>query len=231
MLNDDADFTEFYSANERDVRHHVLEEHVIEEDKEDEIDSQDDIDDNENMDEGDDEPLFEIVREIEVLKCWEHYRSLGGWPVDPRIVDYNFDRAGRYLWGGATLVYLYRQLSVACKSDAKAICDSLTLLQFSSWERLYVGRPDITMHPLAQDRPLGHRWNVSREEINNPRHVLRLYRSELDHQEDYQMHVPDRVLRQFGRVQPIPGPLDALDRVTRKGRGHIDWATYFAHFV
>ncbi|MQM17335.1 hypothetical protein Taro_050304 [Colocasia esculenta] len=56
-----------------------------------------------------------------------------------------------------------------------------------SWERLHVGCPDIVMHPLAQDMPLGHKWNVLREEINNPRHILRLYRSELDHQEDYQV--------------------------------------------
>ncbi|MQM01162.1 hypothetical protein Taro_033921, partial [Colocasia esculenta] len=61
MLNDDADSTRFYSGNERDVRHHVTEEHVIEEDEEEEIDSHDDIDDNGNMDEGDDEPLFDIV--------------------------------------------------------------------------------------------------------------------------------------------------------------------------
>ncbi|MQL94922.1 hypothetical protein Taro_027582 [Colocasia esculenta] len=33
--------------------------------------------------------------ETEVLKCWEHYRSLGGWPVDPRIVDYVY-RAGLF---------------------------------------------------------------------------------------------------------------------------------------
>ncbi|MQL75217.1 hypothetical protein Taro_007596 [Colocasia esculenta] len=77
-------------------------------------------------------------QKIEVLKCWEHYRSLGGWPIDPRIVEY-VHRVGlfhltqvqwiRYSWGGATLAYLYRQLSIACKSDAKVICGSLTLLQ------------------------------------------------------------------------------------------------------
>ncbi|MQM05725.1 hypothetical protein Taro_038539, partial [Colocasia esculenta] len=50
----------FHSASSSG--HHVIEEHVIEEDEEDEIDSQDDIDDNENMDEGDDEPLFDIAR-------------------------------------------------------------------------------------------------------------------------------------------------------------------------
>ncbi|MQM07013.1 hypothetical protein Taro_039845 [Colocasia esculenta] len=76
MLNDDADSTRFYSANERDIRSTGYgggssqypfmlitdPSHVIEEDEEDEIDSQDDIDDNENMDEGDDEPLFHIAR-------------------------------------------------------------------------------------------------------------------------------------------------------------------------
>ena len=41
----------------------------------------------------------------------------------------DFDRASKYSWGGATLAYLYRQLSTTCKSDAKAICGSLTLLQ------------------------------------------------------------------------------------------------------
>ncbi|MQM15411.1 hypothetical protein Taro_048356, partial [Colocasia esculenta] len=151
--------------------------------------------------------LVYIGQEMEVLKCWEHYRSLGGWPVEPRIVDYvhraglfhltrdvailmglpidgvvvvgntsldwtdvcmallgdvpelmrrgpvklswlresdktentvplmylplleDFDRAGRYSWGGTTLAHLYRQLSIACKSDAKTICGLLTLLQ------------------------------------------------------------------------------------------------------
>ncbi|MQL75186.1 hypothetical protein Taro_007572 [Colocasia esculenta] len=91
----------------------------------------------------------------------------------------------------------------------KAICGSLTLLQLWSWERLHVGRPNIAMHPLTQDMPLGHRWNVPRVEINNHRHVLRLYRSELDHQEDYQMWhrrtdyiiPPDEKTVDIGRVE------------------------------
>ncbi|MQL94898.1 hypothetical protein Taro_027560 [Colocasia esculenta] len=32
--------------------------------------------------------LVYICRETEVLKCWEHHRSLGRWPVDPRIVEH-----------------------------------------------------------------------------------------------------------------------------------------------
>ncbi|MQL74073.1 hypothetical protein Taro_006446 [Colocasia esculenta] len=76
MLNDDTNSTGFYFVNERDVRHHVTEEHVIEEDEEDEIDSHDDIDDNERMDEEDDEPLFDIAR-----KFLNAGSTIGAWVV------------------------------------------------------------------------------------------------------------------------------------------------------
>ncbi|MQM14429.1 hypothetical protein Taro_047360 [Colocasia esculenta] len=79
----------------------------------------------------------------------------------------DFNRAGRYSWGSATLAYLYRQLSIACKSDAKAICGSLTLLQLWSWEQLHVGRLDIAMHPLAQNMPLGHRCMFQIQYLNS----------------------------------------------------------------
>ncbi|MQL91960.1 hypothetical protein Taro_024575 [Colocasia esculenta] len=125
----------------------------------------------------------------------------------------DFDRASRYSWGGATLAYLYRQLSIACKSDANDICGSLTLLQLWSWERLHVGRPDIAMHPLAQDMPLGHRWNVPRAEINNPRHVLRLYRSELDHKEDYQVQRTNSSTSDAGPSEPCAGTPQQPDDV------------------
>ncbi|MQM11814.1 hypothetical protein Taro_044726 [Colocasia esculenta] len=79
--------------------------------------------------------LVHVGEETEVLKCWEHHRSLGAWPVDPRIIN----------------------------------C----------------------------------RWNVPRVEINNPRHVLRLYRSELDHQEDYQR--TDSSTSHAGPSEPCAG--------------------------
>ncbi|MQM14440.1 hypothetical protein Taro_047370, partial [Colocasia esculenta] len=50
----------FHSASSSG--HHVIEEHVIDEDEEDKIDSQDDIDDNEDIEDEDDEPLSDIVR-------------------------------------------------------------------------------------------------------------------------------------------------------------------------
>ncbi|MQL72750.1 hypothetical protein Taro_005083 [Colocasia esculenta] len=124
----------------------------------------------------------------------------------------DLDRATRYSWGGATLSYLYRQLSIAYKSDAKAICGSLTLLQVR-WEPY---TDDILQMLPAISRQASHLW---------------LSRVPLISFSIVEMHVPDRILRQFGRVQRIPGPVDALDCVTRKGRGHIDWGRYFAHFV
>ncbi|MQM19110.1 hypothetical protein Taro_052112 [Colocasia esculenta] len=75
----------FHSASS--LGHHVIEEHVIEEDEE-----EDDIDDNENMDEGDDEPLFDIARSTlaSASRCyietsiwsqakWSHYRRTNIW--------------------------------------------------------------------------------------------------------------------------------------------------------
>ncbi|MQL92689.1 hypothetical protein Taro_025317 [Colocasia esculenta] len=90
------------------------------------------------------------------------------------------------------------QLSIACKSGAKAICGSLTLLQIR-WEPYTA---DILEMLPAISRQASHLW-LSRVPLLSFSIV--------------EMHVPDRVLRQFGRVQHIPGPVDVLDRVTRKG--------------
>ncbi|MQL83838.1 hypothetical protein Taro_016340 [Colocasia esculenta] len=256
MLNDDVDSTGFNSANERDVRyesydytlptdynpwsigygggssqypfmsiidpshtfhsasssgHHVTEEHVIEEEDEDEIDSQDDIDDNENMEEGDDEPLFDIAR---VNNTGIEYEQdhLDVFTSDHWIDEATMNNSHEGIDVPCTLEGEEPHLSIACKSDAKAICGSLTLLQVR-WEPY---TDDILQMLPAVSRQASHLW-LSRVPLLSFSIV--------------EIYVPDRVLRQFGRVQHISGPVDALDRVTRKGRGHIDCGRYFAHFV
>ena len=44
-----------------------------------------------------------------------------------------------------------------------------------------------------------------------------------------EMHVPDRMLHQFGLNQHIPEPVEQLPRVDRKHR--IDWAHFYAVLI
>ncbi|MQL89162.1 hypothetical protein Taro_021743 [Colocasia esculenta] len=234
----------FHSASSSG--HHVTEEHVIEEDEEDEIDSQDDIDDNENMEKGDDEPLFDIVRvnNTEIEYEQDH--------PDVFTSDHLIDEATmNNSHEGIDIPSVKTKLTITPEEIVRRILDEYHVE--ISYKKAWIAKC------LAMKQIFGS-WESS---------YATLPRSELDHQEDYQvrwepytddilqmlpavskhashlwlsrvpllsfsiveMHVPDRVLRQFGRVQRIPAPVDALDRVTRKGCGHIDWGRYFAHFV
>ncbi|MQL92594.1 hypothetical protein Taro_025219 [Colocasia esculenta] len=80
----------------------------------------------------------------------------------------DLDRATRYSWGGATLSYLYRQLSIACKSDAKAICGSLTLLQI--WHRRtdYIIPPDEETVDIGRVEYMVWYWSITRRYIGRP---------------------------------------------------------------
>ncbi|MQL96168.1 hypothetical protein Taro_028842 [Colocasia esculenta] len=113
--------------------------------------------------------LVYASQETEVLKYWEHHRSLGNSvPLMYLPLLEDFDRASRYSWGGATLGYLYRQLSIACKSDAKAIYGLLTLLQM--WHRRtdYIIPPDEETVGIGRVEYMSWYWSITRRYIGRP---------------------------------------------------------------
>ncbi|KAG9446150.1 hypothetical protein H6P81_012278 [Aristolochia fimbriata] len=163
----------------------------------------------------------------------------------------DFEAAGRYSWGAATLAFLYWELTKACMY----IYSLIVIYTFvkSCVTNLY----------------WYFRWNARRTNATNPGGNLVLYRTELDHQWNYQvkwqpylvflqhlpaicvegrriwwsrtplicfeiveLHVPDRVMLQFGLEQVTP--LEDVEHVTRiswKGRAGEDWAVYHRDYI
>ncbi|KAK1271283.1 hypothetical protein QJS04_geneDACA022795 [Acorus gramineus] len=46
-----------------------------------------------------------------------------------------------------------------------------------------------------------------------------------------EMHMPDRVTRQFGVHQDIPSTVEVIDRVNRRGRQDTNWMVYHQTFI
>lgn len=70
----------------------------------------------------------------------------------------DFDQAGKYAWGAATLAFLYRALGNASIKTQSTISGCLTLLQCWSYYHLNVGRPKLNQDPLHDCFPLVLKW-------------------------------------------------------------------------
>ncbi|KAG9447242.1 hypothetical protein H6P81_013370 [Aristolochia fimbriata] len=150
----------------------------------------------------------------------------------------DFEEAGRYSWGAATLAFLYRELAKACHTGVIGIAGCLTLMQLWAWERLHTGRPTLLQELELQGGPLGSRWNVRRTNATNLGGNLLLYRTELDHQLSYQVNRQPHVPGFSCGVYPLsalkvtpPEDVEHVTRISRKGRAGEDWALYHRDYV
>ncbi|KAG9458292.1 hypothetical protein H6P81_002800 [Aristolochia fimbriata] len=115
----------------------------------------------------------------------------------------DFEAAGRYSWGVATLAFLYRVLVKACRMGVVGIAGCLTLM-LVKWQPYL----DFMQRPPAICVEGGRIW---------------LSRTPLICFEIVELHVPDRVMLQFGLEQVTPSEdVEHVTRISRKGRDGED---------
>ncbi|KAF0888378.1 hypothetical protein E2562_014200, partial [Oryza meyeriana var. granulata] len=136
---------------------------------------------------------------------------------------HDFDASGEMAWGAAVLAHLYRELGKASMKGKANCCAFITLLQIWAWEHIQIGRPErLENKTLHNHQPLGCRWNVSLKNRENARSMdHEFYRHGLDTISDYQ----------FGKIQHIPDPVEAVERVTMQGKADEDWSTYHDKYI
>ncbi|KAH7841568.1 hypothetical protein Vadar_031641 [Vaccinium darrowii] len=156
----------------------------------------------------------------------------------------DLDKVGSYAFGAAALAYLYRQLGHASRSGVRQMSGYITLLEAWMLEHfpfLQQGRSDPH---YMEEMPRARRW-LPRKEVNTETTIL--YRQLLDDLLVDQVifdpykerravvpeialytgpircmgivepYLPDRVLRQFGFVQLVPGPPIGPKRGSKRG--------------
>ncbi|KAE8695263.1 thymidine kinase-like [Hibiscus syriacus] len=144
----------------------------------------------------------------------------------------NFEEAGRYAWGAAALAFLYRALGNASVKSQSTICGCLTLLQCWSYYHLNIGRPKLNRDPIHDHFPFVLRWKGKQSGPTTNRDVV-FYRKALDSLEPCDVewlpykymdkrHLPNRVLRQYGMLQPIPEDVAQWVRKSRGVDGGVD---------
>ncbi|XP_028075132.1 protein MAIN-LIKE 1-like [Camellia sinensis] len=157
----------------------------------------------------------------------------------------DFDVVGSYAWGAVALAFLYRQLGLASRAGVKQIASYLKLLEAWIYEHFRLGRPHPNLSysdeqpcvcrwspqrdgGFTEDHLLTLReqfdmlraneieWDPDRLcRTHHPLHEVAYYTGCLKCFDIVEPYHPNRVLRQFGRVQTIPPePLSPI-RATR----------------
>ncbi|KAL5794267.1 hypothetical protein ACOSP7_002861 [Xanthoceras sorbifolium] len=91
----------------------------------------------------------------------------------------DFEEAGTYAWGAASLSFLYRALGNASVKSQSTICGCLTLLQCWSYYHLNIGRPKLNRDPIHDHFPFVLRWKGKQSGPTTNRDVV-FYRKALD---------------------------------------------------
>ncbi|RYR45299.1 hypothetical protein Ahy_A07g031135 [Arachis hypogaea] len=141
------------------------------------------------------------------------------------------EEMGRYSWASAALAWMYRCMCRVANRHVVKLAGPLQLLQ--SW--IFWRFP--TLRPSGYDEiswPLASRWSGYNPGISNKGPRVQMARMQIDLLQPRQfVWMPysgvdviqvDRVLPQFGGVQPIPSPALNIDFLMSKdGRGGDRW--------
>ncbi|KAL5148382.1 Serine/threonine-protein phosphatase 7 long form [Glycine soja] len=169
----------------------------------------------------------------------------------------DFEQCSTYAWGPAVLAYLYREMCSATDYKVKSIGGMCILIQMWAWERCTTLAPK-RMPPVIDNKPLRHRWlRRGNQHIGNDdlRFVWEPYTTTVMaalppicvvgsvawfavvplicfHVVEW--HQPNRVLRQFGLQQPIPGfssQPQNLHGIMLKGKQDENWFHLLAPMI
>ncbi|RYR65085.1 hypothetical protein Ahy_A03g011076 [Arachis hypogaea] len=137
----------------------------------------------------------------------------------------DFPRISGYSWGAASLAHLYRSLCRASQYNCKKMDGPLILLFVWAWERM----PFLA--PIPRDQ-LGNIVGIP--DGLAPHMVMCSTQSPLMSFECIEWHATDRVRRQFGMQQLLPGPAfdlgcDHCKRLT--GAQNHEWGQIYSQWV
>ncbi|KAL3614602.1 hypothetical protein CASFOL_041688 [Castilleja foliolosa] len=126
---------------------------------------------------------------------------------------WDIDEAAGYAWGAGVLAHLYRYLGETSRADTKQMCGCLTLLECWIYEYFPRFRPCTNPH-YREGMPRAIAWYNPYRPVHwvpSERDVIRdvpntLFLGSLRCLTDTEVYHPNRVLRQFGLLQTVPGP-------------------------